>query len=83
MNLDTVTDAAAVALPVAAAVAGAVNPQAAAVAPLVLQLLQTGMQLQSAGVMTPDQLAQLFADIGKGIASTHAQWVALNNAPKA
>lgn len=67
----------------AATAAVAANPQAATVAPLVLGMLQTAMQLQSAGVMTPDQLAQLFADIGKGIASTHAQWIALDNAAKA
>lgn len=78
--MNTLTDTAAVVLPAVAAAAAIANPQAAATASIVVQLLQTAMQLQSAGVMTPDQLATLFADIGKGIASTHAQWTALNNA---
>jgi hypothetical protein len=81
--MNTLTDTAAVVLPAVAAAMAVTNPQAAATATVVLQLMQTAMQLQQAGVMTPDQLATLFADIGKGIASTHAQWAALNNAPRA
>ena len=69
-------------LPAVIAAAGAAaSPQVAAItelAPIAVNLLQSAMQLQSAGAMTGDQLAALFATIGQGVQSTHDAWTALN-----
>lgn len=76
----------ATALQTAAALApqlAAADPKVAAVvalAPLALQLLQTATAAQQAGLLSDAQLAGLFASIGSGIQSTHAQWAALNAA---
>lgn len=76
----------ATALQTAAALApqlAASDPKVAAVvalAPLALQLLQTATAAQQAGLLSDAQLAGLFASIGSGIQSTHAQWAALNAA---
>lgn len=62
------------------------SPQVAAVvalAPVAIQLLQSAMQLQQAGVLPPEQLAALFASIGQGIQSTHNQWATMNAADAA
>jgi hypothetical protein len=64
----------------------ATDPKVAAVvalAPVALQLLQSATQLQQAGVLPADQLASLFASIGRGIQSTHDQWAAMNAADAA
>lgn len=61
----------------------AANPaaaSAAALAPVALQLLNSAMQFSQAGVMTPEQLASLFATIGANINASHAQWQAANTA---
>lgn len=50
-------------------------------APLAIQFMQMGLQLQQAGAMTPEQLAALFATVGVGIQSTHDRWTAMNNKP--
>jgi hypothetical protein len=66
-----------------AAVVAATDPKAAtivALAPVALNFLQAATQLQQAGLMTPEQLASLFASIGSGIKSTHDRWAALNAA---
>jgi len=83
--MNTVTDTAlataeamAPALIAAAVVA---NPQAASIAqmaPIMLQLMQTATQLHGVGAMTDDQLAALFANVGAGVAATHATWSAMN-----
>lgn len=70
----------------AGAVVAGTNPEVAAVvalAPVAIQLLQSAMQLQQAGVLPPEQLAALFASIGQGIQSTHNQWAAMNAADAA
>jgi hypothetical protein len=64
----------------------ATDPKVAAVvalAPVALQLLQSATQLQQAGILPADQLASLFASIGRGIQSTHDQWAAMNAADAA
>ena len=70
------------ATPALLATASPAAASAAALAPIALQFLQSAMQVQNAGLMTPDQLAAEFATIGQQVAATHAQW-ALLNAPKA
>ena len=65
------------------AIAGAASPQGAiiaALAPVALKLLDSAIQLQKAGAMTPQQLADLFATVGKGISDTHTQWAAMDAA---
>ena len=69
--------------------AGLISPQAgvaaaAAVtlAPIAIGLLNNAMQLTQAGALTQSQLAQMFVNIGQGIESTHAAWIALNANPK-
>lgn len=62
------------------------DPKVAAIvmlAPVALQLLQSATQLQQAGVLPPEQLAGLFASIGRGIQSTHDEWAAMNAAEAA
>jgi hypothetical protein len=69
-----------------APVLAAADPKIAAVvalAPAAIQLLQSAVTLQQAGVLPPAQLASLFASIGQGIQSTHDQWVAMNAADAA
>lgn len=64
----------------------ATDPKVAAVvalAPVALQLLQSATQLQQAGVLPAEELASLFASIGRGIQSTHDQWAAMNAADAA
>lgn len=59
------------------------NPKVAAavaLAPLVAQLLESVEQMQQAGTLTPESLADLFASIGKGVKSTHDEWAALDAA---
>lgn len=59
----------------------AADPKVAAVvalAPVAIQFLQYGMQLQQAGVIPSDQLAALFASIGTGIQSAHSSWQQMN-----
>ena len=61
----------------------ATSPQGAAIvalAPLAIKFLQSAMQLQQAGAMTAEQLVGLFATIGQGVQSSHAQWAAMNAA---
>lgn len=68
------------------AIAGATSPQGAviaALAPVALKLLDSAIQLQKAGAMTPQQLADLFAVVGKGISDTHAQWATMDAADAA
>lgn len=68
-----------------ATIAAAVDPQAAAalqVAPVALQLLQAAQTMASAGAMTQEQLAALWAQIGQGIAESHNTWLAMNAAQK-
>jgi hypothetical protein len=83
-TLDTTVQTAEQLLPsVIAGVAAAADPKVAAivqVAPIAMQLLQSAMQLESAGALTGDQLAAMFANIGKGVQATHDAWTALNAA---
>jgi type VI protein secretion system component VasF len=44
--------------------------------PAALSLLNTAQQLTSAGMMTQEQLAQLFTTIGANIQASHTAWVA-------
>ena len=56
------------------------NPQVAAIAtlaPIAISLLQNATQLQQAGSMSQQQLANLFESISQGIVATHAQWESL------
>lgn len=65
----------------ALSVAAIADPSIAAalqLAPVAIQLLQTAQQLSQAGVMSPAQLAALFAQIGSGIQATHTAWEQAN-----
>jgi hypothetical protein len=67
----------------AAGVMAATNPKAAAIvalAPLVVQFLDSATKLQQAGVIPPEQLAALFASIGQGVQKTHDEWAAMDAA---
>ncbi len=67
--------------PALLAIASAADPKVAGamqLAPLAIQALQSLSQLAQAGVMTPDQLAQMFAQIGQGIQTTHNAWKAMD-----
>jgi len=66
--------------------AGAVsgNPavaSAVALAPVAMQILNSAMQIQQAGAMTPEQLAGLFATIGANLKAAHNQWVNITTQP--
>ena len=83
--MNTVTDTALATAeamaPTLIAAAVVANPQAASIAqmaPIMLQLMQTATQLHGVGAMTDDQLAALFANVGAGVAATHATWSAMN-----
>jgi len=76
--MTTAAEAAVIALPAILAAAALVNPQIGVIAPVVLQLIDAATKLEGASLMTAEQLQALFADIGAGINSTHAQWAALN-----
>lgn len=68
-------------LPAILAAAGVANPalaSAAQIAPIVLNALNMATAFQKAGLMTPEQLAALFASIGKDIQTTHDKWAAMN-----
>lgn len=83
-ELDTVVATTEQMLPALAAAVAASSPQAAsiaALAPIAMQLMQSAIQLHSAGAMSPDQLATLFGTIGAGVQATHNQWAALNAKP--
>lgn len=61
----------------------ATGPQGAAVAalaPVALTFLQAAITLQQANAMSEVDLATLFAKVGAGIASSHAQWAAMDAA---
>ncbi len=83
---ETTNTIASTAIQTAAALAPALaasNPQVAAIvalAPLAVQLLDTATKAQQAGLLPPDELAALFASIGRGIQSTHDQWAQMNAA---
>lgn len=85
----TVQTVAQTALQTAAALApslSAADPKIAAVvvlAPLALRLLQTATEAQQAGLMSSQQLADLWASTNHGIQSTHDQWAAMNAADAA
>jgi len=71
--------------PTLLAVAGATDPKLAAVtalAPIAITFLQDAIQLQNIGVMTPEQLAALFANVGQGIQASHTAWAAMNGPAK-
>lgn len=62
---------------------GASNPGVAAIiqlAPVAIQFLQSALQLQQAGIISAEQLAQMFSSVGAGIQNTHDQWAAMNAA---
>ena len=86
---DTAQTVAQTALQTAAAILPALastDPKLAAVvalAPLAVDLLQKATAAQQAGLLPADQLAALFASIGQGIQSTHAQWAQMNAADAA
>jgi hypothetical protein len=87
--MTTATDIAQTALQTAAGLAptlAATDPRVAAIvalSPLALQLLQMATQAQQAGLLTPEQLAAMWTDVGAGLQSTHAQWAAMNAADAA
>lgn len=86
MPTTTTQTIASTALQTALAVAQALaitNPKLAAamaLAPFLEQLAEAVEQMQQAGTLTPEALAQLFANIGTGIQATHDEWIALNAA---
>jgi hypothetical protein len=65
-------------LPALIAAAAIQNPNVAAMAPVILELMAAATKLRDASLLTSGQLEVLFADIAKGVQSTHDQWVALN-----
>jgi hypothetical protein len=68
-------------LGVAAVASG--NPElamAVKLAPLALQFMQSASQLANAGVLSPADLAALFAKVGVGIQTTHNAWAAMDAA---
>jgi len=78
-NINTAIQVAAALAPVV----GGTSPQGAAIvalAPIALDLLNAAVKAQSVGLMTADQLAQWFSTVGANIASTHAQWAAMDAA---
>ena len=67
------------ALQTAAALA-AVDPKAAAavaLAPVIVQLLQTVEEMQTAGTLTPEKLEGLYNNVAAGIKATHDEWAAM------
>lgn len=81
---DTIVATAEQLLPTLLSAASVSSPAAAgitALAPVAMQLMQSAMQLHSAGAMSADQLATLFGTIGAGVQTTHDQWAALNAKP--
>ena len=85
-TIQNIEQTAAALAPVVSVALKASNPAAAsalALLPVALQLLNTAGQLTQAGGMTETQLADLFASVGAGISSAHAQWDALNGAQPA
>lgn len=78
-DLTSVENTIATAAPLAAAMTG--NPEVALalkLAPVAIQLLQNVQTLAQAGAITPQQLADIWAQIGSGIATAHAAWDAMN-----
>jgi acyl-CoA reductase-like NAD-dependent aldehyde dehydrogenase len=84
-----IQSAAQTALQTAASLAPALaagDPRVAAIAslaPLALTLLQAATNAQQAGLIPPEQLAGLFASIGRSVQSTHDEWAAMNAAEAA
>ena len=77
---NTVVSALEAAAPALIAGAAATSPaasSAAVLAPIAIQFLQSAVQMQNVGLLTPDQLASTFASIGQQVAATHAAWAAL------
>jgi hypothetical protein len=62
------------------------NPKLAAalaLEPLLAQLVESVVEMQQAGTLTPEALAAKFVSIGTGLQPTHDKWVALNAAAAA
>lgn len=67
------------ALQTAAALA-AVDPKAAAavaLAPVIVQLLQTVEQMQTAGTLSADKLESLYNAVAASVKKTHDEWAAM------
>jgi hypothetical protein len=73
------------ALQTAAAIAATDPKMAAAVAlaPFIVQLLTAAAQMQQAGTLSQQALADLFVSIGTGVRSTDDAWTAMNAADAA
>jgi hypothetical protein len=58
----------------------AVDPKAAAavaLAPVIVQLLQTVEQMQSAGSLTPERLQALYDTVAGNVQRAHDEWAAM------
>jgi hypothetical protein len=67
------------ALQTAAALA-ATDPKAAAavaLAPVIVQLLQTGEQMMTAGTLTPEKLQMLYNSVSANVKAVHDEWAAM------
>lgn len=76
-TVETVEQAASTIAPVVAAASG--NPTAVLIAnalPSVIQMLQTIQQLHSQGVLTPEQVASIWATVSGGVQAAHEKWLA-------
>jgi hypothetical protein len=73
------------ALQTAAAIAATDPKMAAAVAlaPFIVQLLTAAAQMQQAGTLSQQALADLFVSIGTGVRSTDDAWAVMNAADAA
>lgn len=64
---------------IAAAASG--NPEAIAavkVAPIAIAALQSLTQLANVGALSQEQLAQMFADVGASVQTSHSAWAAMD-----
>jgi hypothetical protein len=63
-----------------AAALAATDPKAAAVcalAPVIVQLLQTVEQMQAAGSLTPEKLQALYDTVSANVQRAHDEWAAM------
>jgi hypothetical protein len=63
-----------------AAVLAATDPKAAAavaMAPVIVQLMQTIEQMQAAGSLTPEKLQALYDTVSTNVQRAHDEWAAM------
>ncbi len=76
MNTNELESTISTVAPIAAA--GVANPEVALalrLAPAAIQLLQSAQTIAEAGALNPQQLADLWLQIGQGIQAAHTAWI--------